>query len=325
MSKLDLRAPNDEQLLAIEHSGGVLLSAGAGSGKTFVLVEHIIYLFNEFCKKNEQLEDISFSKEIKSYFAEIVLMTFTKKAAGELFLRMKKRFAQGLVRAENDLEEQPRWKWEEAQLALPYLYIGTIHGFCYRLITQGYIKGFTGDEEMISDLEFQTKIDSLVESWIKKSFDDLGENGYEHFILNKKALKRNFKEVFSDTDIRIMWSNVESRSLTKEEGIEWVAKAVNLLIGQPWEGFSIDANQYRPDSKKVPQWFLFLESAEQATKNNQSAFSLLLNLKNLFESVSRFPSVKKGKVEDEVYDFFQSLKKIREFIKAHFDDIIKFY
>ena len=38
------REPNAEQQKAIEHTGGVSLSAGAGSGKTFVLVEHIYSL-----------------------------------------------------------------------------------------------------------------------------------------------------------------------------------------------------------------------------------------------------------------------------------------
>jgi ATP-dependent helicase/nuclease subunit A len=39
---------NSEQLKAIEHFGGVLLKAGAGSGKTFVLIHHIEYLLNDF-------------------------------------------------------------------------------------------------------------------------------------------------------------------------------------------------------------------------------------------------------------------------------------
>ena len=37
-----MKTPNPEQKLAIEHKGGVLLSAGAGSGKTFVLVEQFL-------------------------------------------------------------------------------------------------------------------------------------------------------------------------------------------------------------------------------------------------------------------------------------------
>ena len=45
------RSPNAEQLLAIEHQGGVLLRAGAGSGKTFVLVEHIVYLTKFWIKE----------------------------------------------------------------------------------------------------------------------------------------------------------------------------------------------------------------------------------------------------------------------------------
>ena len=40
--------PNPEQKLAIEHHGGVLLKAGAGSGKTFVLIEHIKFLVDQW-------------------------------------------------------------------------------------------------------------------------------------------------------------------------------------------------------------------------------------------------------------------------------------
>ena len=39
------RTPNAEQEMAIFHNGGKLLSAGAGSGKTFVLIEHLVFLF----------------------------------------------------------------------------------------------------------------------------------------------------------------------------------------------------------------------------------------------------------------------------------------
>ena len=46
-----MRSPNTEQKFAIESHGGVL-SAGAGSGKTFVLIEHT---FNKLIRFAEQL------------------------------------------------------------------------------------------------------------------------------------------------------------------------------------------------------------------------------------------------------------------------------
>ena len=63
------RAPNIEQLKAIEHHGGVLLEAGAGSGKTFVLSQHIVYLtiyiivFHSYLSKS-YIDIISFSVTI---------------------------------------------------------------------------------------------------------------------------------------------------------------------------------------------------------------------------------------------------------------------
>ena len=44
------RTPNAEQLQAINSKNGVLLSAGAGSGKTFVIIEHLLCLIEEKCK-----------------------------------------------------------------------------------------------------------------------------------------------------------------------------------------------------------------------------------------------------------------------------------
>ena len=91
-----MSSANTEQKVAIEHHGGVQLQAGAGSGKTFVLIEHIIYLIEKklyptgtelFTQDEHQLRI-----ELKSYLSKIVLMTFTKKAAGELKTRLNSDF-----------------------------------------------------------------------------------------------------------------------------------------------------------------------------------------------------------------------------------------
>ena len=80
---LSSRTPNFEQSNAIVKKGGVLLSAGAGSGKTFVIIEHIVFLLREMRSK---LSHDDLVKNAANLFSGITLMTFTKK------LRVKCRY-----------------------------------------------------------------------------------------------------------------------------------------------------------------------------------------------------------------------------------------
>ena len=86
-----MRSPNKEQKVAIEHNGGVLLNAGAGSGKTYVLVEHVHYHVSAFVENNKELTDLEFSKKLKSYsdtengyyiFPVSIISRFHKTIAG---------------------------------------------------------------------------------------------------------------------------------------------------------------------------------------------------------------------------------------------------
>ena len=61
---MTIKVPNDEQELAIKHHGGVLLSAGAGAGKTFVLVEHIKHLLEQFLESNQGCSPSDLEKKI---------------------------------------------------------------------------------------------------------------------------------------------------------------------------------------------------------------------------------------------------------------------
>ena len=68
-------APNQEQLRAIEEQGVVFVSAGAGTGKTTVIVER-------FCKAVcERGLDVD----------SLLVITYTERAAGELRGRIRKR------------------------------------------------------------------------------------------------------------------------------------------------------------------------------------------------------------------------------------------
>src|SRR4051794_22433079 len=97
-------APNQEQLRAIEEQGVVFVSAGAGTGKTTVIVER-------FCKAVcERGLDVD----------SLLVITYTERAAGELRGRIRKRLVE---LGRHDLSRDLDAAW-----------ISTIHGFCHRLL-----------------------------------------------------------------------------------------------------------------------------------------------------------------------------------------------
>jgi ATP-dependent exoDNAse (exonuclease V) beta subunit len=98
---------SDEQLAAIRARAPlVTVSAGAGSGKTTVLVERFIDLV--------QRDGVS--------PLEILAITFTEKAAAEMKERIVRRFEQ--------LDDVANRRMAEAA------YISTIHGFCSRILRE---------------------------------------------------------------------------------------------------------------------------------------------------------------------------------------------
>jgi len=108
--------PQQEQ--AIQARGNVLVIAGAGTGKTRTLVERCLNLLSE--------EQPPVSLE------EILMVTFTEAAAAEMRRRIRQRLEEELVKA-------PQNSSLENQLALfEVAHIGTLHGFCLKLVRQHF-------------------------------------------------------------------------------------------------------------------------------------------------------------------------------------------
>jgi ATP-dependent exoDNAse (exonuclease V) beta subunit len=99
-----VRTPNDQQAAAIAARGQVFVSAGAGTGKTTVLVERFV---EAVCERGLDVESL-------------LVITYTERAAGEL---------RGRVRAR--LHELGR---HDLARSLDGAWISTIHGFCLRLL-----------------------------------------------------------------------------------------------------------------------------------------------------------------------------------------------
>jgi len=112
-----LKQLNKEQNSAATHGAGpLLIVAGAGTGKTTVLISRLAYLIME--------------KKIKT--DEVLLLTFTEKAAGELEERADKILPYGYVD----------------------LWINTFHGFCERVLREfGLDIGLNSGFKLLSSTE----------------------------------------------------------------------------------------------------------------------------------------------------------------------------
>src|SRR5690606_2681240 len=190
---------------AIFHHGGVLLSAGAGSGKTFVLVEHIAFLIWDHRQNHLEVSRDDYISLLKQYMATVVLMTFTKKAAGELAIRLKSKMAK-LEQASE--EENDQWLWQQASLCLDSMTVGTIDGFCYKLITQGFFPTLPVEMSIVSDLEVAQKITALYDEWLDYNLKDKLDKikGVEaYFVHHREEFIVAFKKIFTTPELRLVW------------------------------------------------------------------------------------------------------------------------
>jgi ATP-dependent helicase/nuclease subunit A len=95
---------NVEQQRVIDANGRVFVSAGAGTGKTAVLVERFV---RAVCDRGLDV-------------GSVLVITYTRKAAGELRARIRRELR---ARGRTDLARELDGAW-----------ISTIHGFCARLL-----------------------------------------------------------------------------------------------------------------------------------------------------------------------------------------------
>ncbi len=120
-------SPSDEQRRAIEAEGVVFVSAGAGTGKTRVLVERFARAVLERGLAPDR----------------VLAITYTERAAAELQARIRRRLAEA---------GRP-----ELARALDGAWISTIHGFCQRVLhrhalSAGLDPAFTVLDQSAADL-----------------------------------------------------------------------------------------------------------------------------------------------------------------------------
>ena len=239
-----------EQSEVISHrKGNLLVSAAAGSGKTAVLVEHVI--------------DRLLDKEHPISLSSVVLMTFTEAAASEMKERIKARLKEAFL--EN---RDPHIERELAEL--PNANISTIDAFCKRLIEENYTSlkiepNFRiGEKNELALLKEDIVEELLEEEYGKKeesflSFVDRYSTGKQDKGIQEIIVKLYYLAVASPFPEKYLkalsensssaWKNYLLESIRKrvEEAIEMLTEAIRICTeeGGPSEYLATVEEDYQ--------------------------------------------------------------------------------
>ena len=135
--------PTEQQKLAIDTRGSVLITAAAGSGKTAVLVERVV---NMLCRKDDPVS-----------IDRLLIVTFTNAAAAEMRGRIEKRLYEESAKNPTDRN------LKKQLLLLPSAKICTIDTFCINLVRENFENfGISPDFKIITENELYPIYDAAV-------------------------------------------------------------------------------------------------------------------------------------------------------------------
>lgn len=148
--------PTPEQALAINTiKSNVSLLAGAGSGKTYVLMKRFVQILRA---------DVSVNP------TNIVAITFTRKAADEIKGRVRQAVSECVEQAQTDLE---RLRWQEHLQKVESAPISTIHSLCSRILRDNPVETQLDPEfTILEDFEAQDFFKETLQQYLRKNIKE---------------------------------------------------------------------------------------------------------------------------------------------------------
>ncbi len=136
-----------------EHDGALAVEAGAGTGKTTLLVARVL----------DGLERGLYRMQ------EVAAITFTRKAAAELRARLR----EGLARRLELAGKEEALRLREAQRMLPLAQISTIHSFCHALLNEFPLAAGLDPEFRVAEQgRSKDLLEGLWQQWLQEQLRD---------------------------------------------------------------------------------------------------------------------------------------------------------
>jgi ATP-dependent exoDNAse (exonuclease V) beta subunit len=146
------------ELIATALDDTLIVEAAAGTGKTTALVGRIVAILTEG----------------RAEVGEIVAVTFTEKAAGELKLRLRERL--DAARAAEPDDSPRRSLLDRALTSLEEAHVSTIHGFCADLLRERPVEaGVDPLFEVLTESASARLFDDAFGRWLQEQLADPSE------------------------------------------------------------------------------------------------------------------------------------------------------
>lgn len=175
------------QKAAIEYHKHVSLIANAGSGKTFVLSNRFVEIY-----LNENIE-----------LSSIVAITFTDKAAGELYNKISKHIEE---RLKDEIDSNKRQRLIKLQQELVQANISTIHSFCKSLLEEfspeaEIDSSFIQIDDSISEELKEISVDEIIQAKLKNPKEENSIKYLIRFFASKNYLENALIKAFDKRKI----------------------------------------------------------------------------------------------------------------------------
>ena len=289
---IDLLTPSQRR--AVTARGNVLVMAGAGTGKTKTLIARCLD-----CLARE-----------RASLDELLVVTFTEAAAAELRQRLRLELERKSA-AEPEDEHWPR------QLALfDIAHIGTLHGFCRKLIREHFYElGLDPQLAMLDEGEARQRAGETLDEQFEVHY--AGIDDYSLAVQNLVQIHGGGR----DEIIRRLVLQLHHYSQTRPDAAGWLTAQIHTFSMQEpgdWQRWLPEAIQEWRD-----EWLPVLENLKNGNVKAAELAGLLQHLKKsptreiaakvleqiiAANSTTSYPSGKAGKLRKPLGDIFEEAK-----------------
>lgn len=292
-----MREPTSEQKTAIESKGKTIVSASAGSGKTFVMIQKLV---------NSLIEGGDIDR--------VLCVTFTKKAAAQ----MKEKLRSGIISALENLQADQKRHLKSQLSKISTADISTIHAFLAKILRTYYYS-----LDIDAAFELIASDDSDAERLKARAIDSLFDRLYEEnnpdflFLLDRFTKKR------SDRHLKklIFEAHNSVRMLADYETLmqNWLDENGEEQFKRVKEAFSALASdkflRLKAVVEKFENEFAFLSDNKTYTQifDEMKASLTVCSQRGVFHGISSLTSIAKPKKKSgeddpagEVYKAFKS-------------------